>query len=126
MGGSVENEKKQTSRSLLLVVVIAGLISIRRTSLELLFSCRETYLVSLLLVLVTLLVGSSLGLVGTTLLIVESLPALTKNLAHLTCRGGMVLVKGGSGTVYSRCCLPNEIPGFSSRTFSRCSFAKNM
>lgn len=39
-----------------------------------------------LLVLVTLLVGSGLGLVGLTLFLVQGLPSLTQNLADLTCR----------------------------------------
>src|SRR5690606_5041185 len=47
---------------------------------------RVTNRVRRLLILVPLLVGSSLGLIGTTLLLRESLPALTKNLANLTCK----------------------------------------
>lgn len=43
-----------------------------------------TYIVRRLLVLITLLVLLCLGLVWTTLLIVESLPSLTENLADLT------------------------------------------
>jgi len=44
-----------------------------------------TYLVSSLLLLVALLVGGSLGLVGSALLLGQSLPLLTKLLANLTC-----------------------------------------
>lgn len=43
-----------------------------------------TYIVSLLLVLVSLLIGSSLGVIGSTLLLVERLPSLTEDLADLT------------------------------------------
>lgn len=43
-----------------------------------------SYVVGLLLVLITLLVGGSLGLIGGTLLVVEGLPALTEDLADLT------------------------------------------
>ena len=46
-----------------------------------------TYLVGGLLLLVALLVGGGLGLVRKTLLLSESLPALTKNLADLSCAG---------------------------------------
>jgi hypothetical protein len=45
----------------------------------------ETYLVSGLLLLVALLVSSSLGLVGSALLLVQGLPLLAKNLADLAC-----------------------------------------
>lgn len=41
--------------------------------------------VGCLLLLVTLLVGSSLGLVGSLLLVVQALPLLTKDLADLAC-----------------------------------------
>jgi hypothetical protein len=44
----------------------------------------ETYLVSGLLLLVTLLVGGSLGLVRRTLLLGQSLPLLAELLADLT------------------------------------------
>ena len=43
-----------------------------------------SYVVGGLLILISLLVGSSLGLVGSTLLVVESLPALAEKLADLT------------------------------------------
>lgn len=42
-----------------------------------------SYIVGLLLILIPLLVGSSLGLVGRTLLVAESLPSLTEDLADL-------------------------------------------
>jgi len=42
-----------------------------------------TYVVSLLLVLVSFLVGSSLSLVGGTLLVAQCLPPLSQNLADL-------------------------------------------
>lgn len=44
-----------------------------------------------LLLFVALLVGSSLGLVGGLLLVVEGLPLLTEKLANLACN---VLVQG--------------------------------
>lgn len=44
-----------------------------------------TYIVRSLLILITLLVLRSLGLVWCTLLVVECLPALSKLLANLTC-----------------------------------------
>lgn len=80
----------------------------------------ETYLVSGLLLLVALLVGSGLGLVRLALLLGESLPLLTEQLADLTCK---TLDMSKQGT---RNDLPNLIPGFSSRTLSRVSLAKNM
>lgn len=43
-----------------------------------------TYIVSLLLILISLLIGGSLGVVGSALLLVESLPSLTEDLADLT------------------------------------------
>jgi len=43
----------------------------------------ETYLVSGLLLFVALLVSSSLGLVGSALLLVQGFPLLAKNLADL-------------------------------------------
>lgn len=54
-----------------------------------------------LLLLVTLLVGSSLGVVGSLLLLVQGLPLLTEDLANITCRivreaGSEVGVDGGS------------------------------
>lgn len=45
---------------------------------------RSTYVVGLLLILITLLVGGSLGLIGGTLLVVQGLPSLTEQLADLT------------------------------------------
>jgi hypothetical protein len=42
-----------------------------------------SYVVGLLLILVSLLIGSGLGLVGSALLVVEGLPALTEELANL-------------------------------------------
>ena len=44
-----------------------------------------TYCVSSLLFLVTLLVGCSLGLIGSALLLVQGLPLLTEDLADLAC-----------------------------------------
>ena len=44
-----------------------------------------TYLVSGLLLLVALLVGSGLGLEGSLLLLIEGLPLLTEDLANITC-----------------------------------------
>lgn len=52
----------------------------------------STYVVGLLLILVALLVGGSLGLIGTTLLVVEGLPALTQDLANLAERNAGVLL----------------------------------
>jgi hypothetical protein len=47
---------------------------------------RRTYgSVGSLLLFVTLLVGSSLGLEGSLLLLVEGLPLLTEDLANITC-----------------------------------------
>jgi hypothetical protein len=40
----------------------------------------------LLLVLIALLVGGSLGLIGGTLLLGKGLPALTEDLANLACK----------------------------------------
>ena len=45
----------------------------------------STYVVASLLILISLLVLSSLGLIWSTLLLVQSLPSLTKDLADLTC-----------------------------------------
>ncbi len=42
-----------------------------------------SYIIGLLLVLIPLLIGSSLGLVGRALLVAESLPPLTEDLADL-------------------------------------------
>lgn len=82
----------------------------------------EAYLVGLLLILIPLLVRGSLGLVGSALLVVQCLPSLTKDLADLAyvdiSTALLNTMMGGSS--------PKEIPGFSSRTFSRCSLAKNM
>jgi len=46
----------------------------------------STYVVASLLILITLLVLSSLGLVGSTLLVVQCLPSLTEDLADLACK----------------------------------------
>ncbi len=51
-----------------------------------------TYVVGLLLVLVSLLVGSGLGLIGSALLVAERLPSLTENLADLAERDTRVLL----------------------------------
>lgn len=61
-----------------------GLISFWATLGGRVRSSRVTYVVSLLLILVSLLVGGSLGLVGSTLLLVKSLPALSEELSDLT------------------------------------------
>jgi len=45
-----------------------------------------------LLILITLLVGGSLGLIGTTLLLVQGLPSLTEDLANLAKADARVLV----------------------------------
>lgn len=53
---------------------------------------KGTHLVSSLLVLVSLLVGSSLGVVWRPLLVAQSLPALTQDLANLAeCDTGVLL-----------------------------------
>lgn len=52
----------------------------------------QTHVVSLLLVLVSLLVGGGLGLIRDTLLLVESLPSLTEELADLAERDAGVLL----------------------------------
>ena len=84
----------------------------------------DAYVVGLLLILVSLLVGSSLGLIRGALLLAQSLPALTEDLADLAWREGSETCQmpRNKNTVN----LPKETPGFSSRTFSRCSLAKNM
>jgi hypothetical protein len=46
-----------------------------------------TYVVRSLLILVTLLVVGGLGLIGSTLLLVESLPSLTEDLTDLSWKG---------------------------------------
>jgi hypothetical protein len=48
----------------------------------------DAYVVGLLLILVSLLVGSSLGLIRGALLLAQSLPALTEDLADLAWREG--------------------------------------
>jgi hypothetical protein len=53
---------------------------------------ESTYVVGLLLILVSLLVGGSLGLIRSTLLLVKSLPSLTEELADLTERDTRVLL----------------------------------
>lgn len=83
----------------------------------------STNLVGGLLLLVALLIGSSLGLVGETLLLSEGLPALTKDLADLTYK---VLESCAVMRMVRRGSIPKAIPGFSLLTFSRCSLAKNM
>lgn len=45
----------------------------------------STYVVRSLLILISLLILSGLGLIWSALLVVERLPSLTKNLANLTC-----------------------------------------
>lgn len=46
----------------------------------------STYVVASLLILITLLVLSSLGLIGSALLVVQCLPSLTEDLADLACK----------------------------------------
>ena len=74
--------------------------------------------------LIARFVRLSLGFVGLALLLIESLPAFTKDFANLAC------VTKTSSAVTARwdrvMLLPKVIPGFSSLTFSRCSLAKNM
>jgi hypothetical protein len=87
----------------------------------------ETYLgICGLLFLVALLVGGGLGLVWSALLVAEGLPLLTEELADLTCRGVLVKLDAFFTAYMARDSLPNLMPGLSSRTFSRCSLAKNM
>lgn len=54
---------------------------------------RQLYIVGGLLILVTLLVGGSLGIVGSTLLVVEGLPALTEETTDLAFHGEKWLVR---------------------------------
>lgn len=80
-----------------------------------------THIVFGLLIFIALLVGSSFLLVWLALLFAQGLPAITQDLANLTCD----CIRdedeeGSSGRI------PKLMPGLSSRTFSRCSFAKNM
>lgn len=84
----------------------------------------STYVVASLLILVALLVLSSLGLIRSALLVVQSLPSLTEDLANLAC--DRVLVETEGIVLHRRSSIPKLMPGFSSRTFSRCSLAKNM
>lgn len=83
-----------------------------------------------LLLLVSLLVGGGLLLVGLALLLGEGLPLLAKNLADLAYGDKLVSeeVKKRRSTSEREGggCIPNLMPGFSVRTFSRCSLAKNM
>ena len=64
----------------------------------------STYVVASLLILITLLVRGSLGLVRSTLLVVQSLPALTEDLADLSYYGASVYVEQqrGRGRSYRR------------------------
>lgn len=76
-----------------------------------------------LLLLVTLLVSGSLGLVRGLLLLVQGLPPLTEDLADLACESqSNAHCEAVREVEYS----PNLMPGFSSRTLSRVSLAKNM
>ena len=83
----------------------------------------STYVVGCLLIFIPLLVLSSLGLIWSTLLVIQCLPSLAEDLADLTCKSSASA--GGKQMVPCRF-IPKLMPGFSSRTFSRCSFAKNM
>jgi len=92
-------------------------------------SLRRLFLLSIsvvgsLLILIALFVLSSLGLIGSALLVVQGLPSLTKNLADLACNSTRQFrtIK----LVWIQSSVPKLMPGFSSRTFSRCSLAKNM
>jgi hypothetical protein len=81
----------------------------------------ETYIIGGLLILVTLLVDLSLLLVRTALSVAQSLPALTKELANLAYNTRISMSTKYSSerdqVVISD--IPKEMPGFSSRTFSR-------
>lgn len=81
-----------------------------------------TYGIGGLLLFVALLVGSSLGLIGSALLVGQSLPLLSKKLADLTCALLVLSMRKWLSDANS----PNLMPGLSSRTFSRCSLAKNI
>ena len=73
-------------------------------------------------ILITLLIGLGLGLIGGTLFLTQGLPAFSEDLANLTYkRIGISPVHG-----LDKNALPKLMPGFSSRTVSRCSLAKNM
>ena len=86
------------------------------------YAGKCAHLVLGLLILVSLLVGRSLVLVWDALLLVQGLPSVTKDLADLTCSRVSACV----GVTMFRPAIPKLMPGFSSRTFSRCSLAKNM
>jgi hypothetical protein len=77
-------------------------------------------LVSGLLGLVALLVDAGLLVVRLALLVGELLPLLPENLANVACGGQR---DGRDGSIRY---IPNLMPGFSSRTLSRLSLAKNM
>jgi hypothetical protein len=81
----------------------------------------EAHIVLGLLILVSLLVGSGLFLIWLTLLLGQSLPSITEDFANLAYK-----VMSSCPVILGSMNLPKLIPGFSSRTFSRCSFAKNM
>ena len=80
-----------------------------------------TYVVAGLLIFIALFVGLSLIFIWTALRLAQCLPPLSEQFSNLSCRLISILSPPSLGNN-----LPNEMPGFSSRTTSRCSLAKNM
>lgn len=74
-----------------------------------------------LLVFVAFLVSSGLLLIWLALLLAQGLPSVTKDFANLTYN-----IMSADHLGLGALSLPKLIPGFSSRTLSRWSLAKNM
>ena len=81
---SEKNVKTCLGRLFLLGISLCDvLISTSSSTLTNAHRLISTYVVGCLFVLIALLVLSSLGLVGSTLLVIESLPSFSKDLADL-------------------------------------------
>lgn len=88
----------------------------------------DTCVVAGLLALITLLVGFGLGLVRLTLLSRERLPFFTEDLANLAWMHPLyqLVTRGREESLARASFSPKVMPGFSLRTLSRCSLAKNI
>jgi len=81
-----EQERKPLRRLFLLSISLCDvLVSTSSSTLANAHRLFSTYVVACFLILVSLLVLSGLGFIWSTLLVVQSLPSLSKNLSDLSC-----------------------------------------
>jgi hypothetical protein len=110
----------------LLVIFILVIKLLKQSATVAELSGRTCTLVSALLGFIALLVGLRAVLVRLLILVGKFLPLLAENLSDLACNDHVSYLGGQRRAQEIEEYSPNLMPGFSSRTLSRLSLAKNM